>query len=164
MNADRVAWLVDRAEVSDTVTRYFFALDAYDWDAAGDCIADEFTLVTDVAGIQPTPVSRDDFIRDLRARNGGFTATIHLNPSHLVTVEGDTATVTAHMWSAHAVGPLPEDTAWGYGVFHLGLVRTAAGWRLASQRIDIAGTGGAGSLPDLFARAAQRLADGLGHP
>ena len=106
---------------------------------------------------------RDEYMRTLKERNGGFTATIHLNPDHLVTVDGDTAHVVAHMWAAHAVGPEPADSFWGYGIYDIHLARKGEGWQLTRQRIDLVGGGGAGSVPDVFARAMQRQADGQGH-
>jgi SnoaL-like domain len=162
MRRDPLQYLLDRADVSDTVKAYFMALDRFDWDTVAALVADEFTLETDAPGAVPYPVPREEYVNSVKARNGGFTGTIHLNPDHLVTVTGDTARVIAHMWAAHSVGPEPADSFWGYGIYEIHLVRTTGGWRLTSQRIDLLGGGGEGSPADIFARSAARQAAGLG--
>ncbi|MEV7393285.1 nuclear transport factor 2 family protein [Streptomyces sp. NPDC091215] len=164
MDKDALQHLVDKDQVSDTVKEYFWALDTFDWDSVAELVADEFMLDSDAPGAAPHAVPRDEFMRTLKARNGGFTHTIHINPDHLVTIDGDVATVRAHMWAAHSVGEEPGDTFWGYGMYEIELVRTPDGWRLTRQKITAVGTGGDGTPPDVFARSAQRQAAGLGHP
>jgi hypothetical protein len=163
MREDALQYLLDKTEVSDAVKAYFMALDRFDWDTVASLVADEFTLDADAPGAVPQAVPRDEFLRTLKERNGGFTATIHVNPDHLVTVDGDKAHVTAHAWAAHAVGTAPADVFWGYGFYDIDLIRGASGWQLSRQRIDIIGGGGEGSPADVFARSAQRQASGLGH-
>jgi hypothetical protein len=155
--------LVDKQAVSETVTAYFQALDRFDWPAVERLIADRFMLDSDAPGVAPRPVSREEFMTSLKARNGGFTATIHLNPGHLVTVDGDTAHLTAHMWAAHVAGPAATDGFWGYGLYDIDLARTEDGWQLTRQRIQVSGVGGEGKPADVFALSAQRQAAGEGH-
>jgi hypothetical protein len=163
MREDALQYLLDKTAVSDAVKAYFLALDRFDWDTVAGLVADEFTLDADAPGAVSQAVPREEFMRTLKERNGGFTATIHLNPDHLVTVDGDKAHVAAHMWAAHAVGTEPVDVFWGYGIYDIDLIRGAGGWLLSRQRIEVAGGGGEGSPPEVFARSAQRQASGLGH-
>jgi len=163
MREDALQYLLDKTAVSDAVKAYFIALDRFDWDTVASLVADEFTLAADAPGAVPHAVPRAEFMRTLKERNGGFTATIHLNPDHLVTVDGDKAHVTAHMWAAHAVGTAPADEFWGYGIYEIDLVRSGRGWQLSRQNIELTGGGGEGSPADVFARSAERQASGQGH-
>ncbi|MFK0111978.1 nuclear transport factor 2 family protein [Streptomyces sp. NPDC091217] len=163
MRADALQYLLDRAEVSDAVKRFFIALDRFDWAGVEREVADEFTLVANAPGTVAAPVPRAEFMRTLKARNGGFTGTIHLNPDHLVTVDGDRAHVTAHMWAAHMVGPDPKDVFWGYGIYEIDLIRDGERWLLSSQRIDMVRGEGEGDPADVFARAMARQDSGQGH-
>ncbi|MWA02956.1 hypothetical protein F8568_021760 [Actinomadura sp. LD22] len=162
MTNDAVQELIDRVQVADTVKEYFWALDHFDWDKVAELVADEFLLDSDAPGAAPHPVPRDEFMRTLKERNGGFTHTLHINAGHLVTLDGTTATVRAHMWAVHSVGDAPGDTFWGYGTYEFELVRDQGKWRLRRQKITVVGKGGEGSPPDIFARSAERYAAGLG--
>ena len=164
MTQERIRKLLDKSDVSETVKRYFLALDRFDWTTVAGLVDDTFMLESDAPGTEPRPVPRDEFMRTLVERNGGFTGTIHLNPDHVVTVDGDTAHVSAHMWAAHLVGAKPEDGFWGYGLYEIDLNRNADGiWRLSSQRIDLVGAGGEGVPAEIFARSAARQLAGEGH-
>jgi hypothetical protein len=159
---DPVQHLIDRAAVSDAVMRYFFALDRFDADAVRASIADTFTL--DAGPLAPPPVAKpaEEFIDELIARNWGFTATIHINPNHLVEIEGDTATVTAYMWGSQIVGDGPQECFWGYGIYEIDLVRTPDGWRLSALKVrPFRGEGG--EPPRIYQIAAERQAAGQGH-
>jgi SnoaL-like domain len=161
---DALQRLLDKSDVSETVRRYFLALDRFDWAAVAGLVADEFMLEADAPGAEPRPVPREEFIRTLIARNGGFTGTLHINPDHVVTIDGDRAHVSAHMWAAHMVGQAPKDGFWGYGLYEIDLARQADGrWQLVSQRIDIVGVGGEGTPADIFGRAMERQQAGDGH-
>ncbi|MBV6760419.1 nuclear transport factor 2 family protein [Rhodococcus opacus] len=163
MRDDALQYLLDKSDVADVVKSYFLALDRFDWKAVAGFVADEFMLDSDAPGAAAHPVPRDEYMRTLVERNGGFTATIHLNTGHLVTVDGDNAHVVAHMWAAHAVGQEPTDAFWGYGLYDIDLARSADGWKLTRQRITVVGMGGEGSPPDVFARSAARQSSGEGH-
>jgi hypothetical protein len=159
---DPVQYLIDRAAVSDTVARYFFALDRYDADAVRDTIADTFTLDAGQFAAPPAPQPAEEFIAELVERNWGFAGTIHINPNHLVELDGDSAKVTAYMWASHAVGDAPEDCFWGYGIYEIELVRTDDGWRLSALKIQPVRTEG-GDPSRIFRIAAERRAAGEGH-
>jgi hypothetical protein len=161
---DALQRLIDKSDVSETVKRYFLALDRFDWGTVASLVADEFTLEADAPGAEPRPVPRDEFMRTLIARNGGFTGTLHVNPDHIVTLDGDSAHVSAHMWAAHMAGPAAKDGFWGYGFYEIDLERQAGGhWQLVRQQIEIVGVGGEGTPADVFARAMERQKAGDGH-
>ena len=163
MPEDSVQHLLDRSAVSDTVKAYFFALDRYDWNGVAELVTDPFVLDANAPGAVADPLPTAEFLENLKARNGGFTATLHLNPDHIVTIDGDSAHVQAHIFAVHAVGPTSKDTCWGYGFTDVDLVRFDGKWKLRRQVLEIIGSGGDASGEDVFARAAARWAAGEGH-
>lgn len=161
MDAKLQLW-IDKAEASESVRRYFLALDRFDWDEVRRLVADEFQLIADAPGVAPTAVPREDFVRTLIERNGGFTGTFHINADHVVDITGDRAHVSAHMWAFHKVGEAPEDRLWGIGLYEIDLVRGPECWQLSAQKIQAIQGEGAGSPADIFGRAAERQKNGLG--
>ena len=97
-------WL-ERLEVSDTVHRYFLAMDEFDWAAAGEQLADRVTLDASAFDVPAREVSREQYLAELIARNGGYEVSLHMNADHVVDVDGDHARVRSHFFGAHSVGP-----------------------------------------------------------
>jgi hypothetical protein len=159
---ERLQYLLDRAEISDTVMRYFLALDRFDVDGVRNTLADEFTLDAGVLAAPPTAKPVDEFLDELVERNWGFVATMHMNPNHLVEIDGDSAQVTAYMFGSHIVGDAPEDCFWGYGTYTIDLVRLERGWRITKLVISPMRSEG-GDVGRIYAIAAQRQRDGQGH-
>jgi ketosteroid isomerase-like protein len=126
-------WL-DRLDVSDCVRRYFLAFDRFDWDEVGRLVADEMTLAA--PGLPAETSSREEFVERARRRNDGYDLTVHLNPDHVVTIDGDHAHVTSHLLVGHGVGTAPEGHFWGYGFFELELVRRSPGWAITACTVD----------------------------
>jgi len=156
-------YLLDRAAVSDVVLRFFEALDSFDTDAVRACLADEFTLDAGpqvTPNPEPQPVAQ--FIEGLVARNWGFESTAHLNPNHLIDLDGDRATVRANMWASHIVGEGPQDLFVSYGKYTIDLIRKGDSWRMTKLRIGAIRTEG-GAAADIYKAAADRLAAGEGH-
>jgi SnoaL-like domain len=158
-----LAYLLDRASISDTVMRYFFALDRFDSDAVRATLADPFTL--DAGGVLADPVAPkplDEFIVELVNRNWGFVSTAHINPNHLIEVDGDSAHVTASMFAAHIAGAAADEIFWGYGIYELDLIRAGEDWKIT--RLVISPVRAEGADPArVYAAAAGRRAAGKGH-
>lgn len=123
--------LADRGAVSDVVLGLARALDAKDWAACRRCFTDEIeTDYSDLRGEPPARVTADHFVALRRAALEPLK-TLHLSANHLVTVDGDRATCV----SAAVIHRFrPEDGARfdTYCAYTHGLVRTAAGWRIAA--------------------------------
>ena len=156
MNDASLQYLLDRQEISDTITRFFLAMDRKDWDGVRAVIADEFALDASAVLAESTAHKpAGQFLKELVARNGGFDASLHANPNHLATIDGDTAHATAYMMAAHWVGSSPEDRVWGYGYYDVDLVRTSQGWRMT--RLVLTTWHGEGGDPGrIFQIAAER--------
>jgi hypothetical protein len=104
----------ERLDVQQVVSRFFIAMDRFDWDAIGAVIDDQITLVAGAfVNSDPAPTSRDQFMEDLIARNGGFSlegcGSYHGNAGHVIDIIGADAVVRAHMFGSHWVGPTPQD-------------------------------------------------------
>lgn len=125
----------ERLDVQQVVSRFFLAMDRFDWDAIAAVVDDEMTLVAG-AYIEdpPAPASRDRFMQELIDRNAGFSlpghGSYHGNSGHVVDVDGDSAHVRSHMYGSHWVGPEPTDEFHVLGMYDVELRRTAHGWRI----------------------------------
>jgi hypothetical protein len=132
--------LSDRLDVSDVVTRYAFALDQADWGAFDSIFADEVVLLAPHVKAE-SRLARSDFVQLARDTVGGFEATHHLIPNHLVEVDGDSATCKAyaHAWHTVPTDPGVADYCLVRGFYEFGLVRTSDGWRIDRMVITFHG-------------------------
>jgi SnoaL-like domain len=125
----------ERLDVQQVVSRFFIDMDRFDWDAISTVIDDEITLIAGAfVKSEPAPTSRDQFMDELIARNGGFSlegsGSYHGNGGHVIDVRGDDAFVRAHMFGSHWVGSTAQDEFHSFGIYELALRRSAAGWRI----------------------------------
>ncbi|MGW0120345.1 nuclear transport factor 2 family protein [Streptomyces sp. NPDC003327] len=122
---------MDRPDVIDTCTRMAWYADARDWDRLAEVFADKVTLdYTSLNGGEPVTLAPAQIVEGWRTGLGAYAATHHLLGNHLVTVDGDTAECTATFQATHRK---TDDTLWTLGgTYRFGLVRTRAGWRIAS--------------------------------
>jgi hypothetical protein len=92
-----------------------------------------------VAAIPPMTVPLADYLEILRASFAPYLATHHAITGHVVTVDGDSATIHAHVRAEHW---LPDEVAAGgpnrwlvVGFYDNEAVRTADGWRLSLVKL-----------------------------
>ena len=150
-----MSYWIERLEISDSVRRYFLAMDEFDWDTASEQVAETIVLDAGSLAEPPRAVSREEYMSALVARNGGYLTTLHLNADHVVDVEGDTARVRANFFGAHGVGPNEADNYFAYGVYDIDLVREEGRWKIT--RLAVKPTRIHGGIPsDISARAAAR--------
>lgn len=129
----QLAWLVDRALISDLLIEFARALDERDWDAYAATYAVDGELA-----ISPTIAhhGRDgmaEFVAgSLSSYPGG---THHLSTNHAITIDGDHATTRSYLVAAHIFEP-PRH-ADGAGWYDCTLVRTDEGWRLTKVTLTI---------------------------
>ena len=133
--------LRDRLDVSDAVTRYAFALDQANWEALGSVFAEEVHLEMPHVEAGAPAISCREFVELARQTVGGFEATHHLIPNHLVEVDGDRAVCKAY---AHAWHSVPTDRGVAdyvlvRGFYEFGLVRTPNGWLIDRMVITFHG-------------------------
>ena len=142
MSDEQLQRLVDRADISDTITRYAFAQDKRDWGAFDRVFADEIYLdLSGHLGTPPSTVSKDEMLDLLRATLTGFEATHHLIPNHLIELDGDRADVQAYANAWHTVPTDPGVTDYCVvrAFYEFGLVRTPKGWLIDKMAVKVTG-------------------------
>lgn len=157
MDERRLQEVYDWNVISQTISRFFFALDGKDWDGLRNVIDDEFNLdASKLTGMPSVSKPADQFIDETAQRNGGFDGTLHLNTNHVVTVDGDHAVAQANMYAPHWVGPDVSDYYMSAGMYEVDLVRRSDGWRMTRLALTIwREEGDAGHV---YAIAAERFA------
>ncbi|MEA2178008.1 MAG: hypothetical protein QOG77_1305 [Solirubrobacteraceae bacterium] len=137
---DELRQLKDRLDVSDVITRYAFALDQCEWDEMERIWDDEVEV--DLPHVEAAEtVSRSAMIEMIRDTVGGFEATHHMIPNHLVTVDGDQATVKnyANAWHSVPTERGITDYCLIRGFYRWGLRRTEDGWRVNAMKVTFHG-------------------------
>jgi hypothetical protein len=124
-------YLLDRTQISETIVRYFNALDVRDWDAMRATLADTIDLdFSALFGDPRTVHDSDDFVTFARVVLSGFRHTQHISPNHVIEIDGDRARATAYMYAWHSVPAHGKggDTFTLRGSYDVGLVRVGDGW------------------------------------
>lgn len=126
--------LSDHLEIQDTVHRLAWSFDHSSWDALLDVLADEIVIdYTAMFGGQVETVPSTEQVQRWRAILEPLDGCQHAVSTLLVELRGDEASA-----SANILAWLRRDAAQGAplwhngGTWHLGLRRTAAGWRITS--------------------------------
>lgn len=136
--------LIDRADLIELMSRYADIADLKEFtELPGLVFTDPLTLdFESVAGIPPTTTPLAGYIEILRASFAPYTATHHAITGHVVDIDGDSATIHAHVRAEHW---LPDELAGGgpnrwlvVGFYDNEAVRTADGWRL--NRVKLTST------------------------
>jgi len=134
----------DRAELIELLGRYADSADLKEFDELPAHIyTDPVTLdFSSVADIPPMTTPLHDYVEILRATFGPFAATHHAITGHVIDVDGDRATIHAHVRAEHwlpaeLVGDGPN--CWlVVGFYDNEAVRTADGWRLSRVKLTAA--------------------------
>ncbi|MCS7475494.1 nuclear transport factor 2 family protein [Umezawaea endophytica] len=133
--------LADRAEIIELLGLYADIADQKEFtDLPRAVFTDPVTLdFSSVAAIPPMTVPLADYVEILRGSFAPYTATHHAITGHVVAVDGDSATVHAHVRAEHW---LPDEVAAGgpnrwlvVGFYDNEAVRTADGWRLSRVQL-----------------------------
>lgn len=125
----------DRDTVVETINRLFWYVDRRQWGELQTVLADEVLLdYTSLSGGDPAGVSAPDIIAAWHASLGGLAATQHLVSNHLVTLDGDSAEVTAQFIATHLLPNSHGGPTWTLGGHYLfELQRTAdENWRITA--------------------------------
>lgn len=155
--ADAVQRLIDRCDVSDAFKRYCFAIDWSDWALLRSTLADEFVFVNSLVADSGASKTPDEFVDDVRARTMAFDGSLHLNPDHLVTVDGDRAHIDCYMDAHHWIGAGADEIhIRGIGHYHVDLIRADDGWKLSRLRLAVAREEGS---PEIWQIAERRRSD-----
>jgi SnoaL-like domain len=133
--------LTDRADLVELLGRYADLSDLKEYTRLPrlvftDPVAIDFESVV---GSPATTLPLDDYIEAVRTAFAGFTATHHAITGHVVDIDGDSATIHAHVRAEHWRPDKLADgrfTRWlVVGFYDNEAVRTPDGWRLSSVRL-----------------------------
>ncbi|GLY99416.1 nuclear transport factor 2 family protein [Actinoplanes sp. NBRC 103695] len=128
--------LADRADLIELLGRYADIADLKEYtELPGLVFTDPLTLdFSSVADIPPMTVPLAGYVETLRGAFAPYTATHHTITGHVVTIDGDRATIHAHVRAEHW---LPDEPArWlVVGFYDNEAVRTPDGWRLSRVKL-----------------------------
>ncbi|RFU82218.1 nuclear transport factor 2 family protein [Streptomyces triticagri] len=134
----------DRAELIQLFGHYADIADRKEFDELpGRVLTDPLTLdFESVSGIPPMEVPLAEYVEVLRGSFAPFTATHHAITGHVVELDGDRATIHAHVRAEHWV---PAEVADGgpdrwlvVGFYDNEAVRTPDGWRFSRVQLTAA--------------------------
>jgi hypothetical protein len=127
----------DRDQLVELTARYATMADTKSWDELPrSVLCEEFACDFSSLGTPPMTVSRDAWCRQSAQAFAGWSATHHSITNHRIVVDGDRATIRAHVRAEHWAPP--EVAAGGpncwlvVGFYDDVAVRTSDGWRLSS--------------------------------
>jgi 3-phenylpropionate/cinnamic acid dioxygenase small subunit len=140
MTDDRLQRLIDEADLRDLIHRYAFGLDLQDWELWRTVFADEVTM--DMSDYQPEPAPRpapaDRVVANAQVLFAGLERSQHFIGSHRYAIDGDRATITAHMRAEHWLHTgRGSDRYTMFGTYTDEAVRTADGWKLERVRLRL---------------------------
>ena len=140
MNEALLQRLADESDLRDLIHRYAFGLDTKDWVLWRSVFADE--VVMDMSDYQPEAPPRaapaDLVVKNAAVLFAGLERSQHLMGSHRYKIDGDRATITAHMRAEHWL-----DTGKGgdrytmFGTYTDDAIRTPDGWKLIRVKLAL---------------------------
>jgi len=134
---------IDRAELLELLARYASIPDTNDWvELPTTVFTDE--ILWDFESLNGEParvVSRSVVMSELAAGFAAFEATHHATTNHIVTVDGDVATIRAHIraehWLRRDLVPSGDNRWTVVGFYDDEAIRTPDGWRLRAVRLSV---------------------------
>jgi len=143
MNALTPQLLIDRAEISDLLSRYATAVDTRNWPLFRSCFTDD--VVCDATSVSPGLLHRgiEKLLASVQQSVEGLDATQHIITNHTYDIHGDKAKCSSYLHAQHV---FRNSFGGGHhtlaGYYDYDMVRTPEGWKIKSYRLTITwGTG-----------------------
>ncbi len=153
-SAERLALLVDRQDILDTVTRFARAMDRFDRELF--LSAFHADAVIDAGSYVGGPAELYDWARDLH--DAGQSATLHNLLNHSCEVDGDVAHAETYYLF---IGRNRDETNWSAGGRYLDrFERRDGAWRIAFRRTTLEWSGLVPTTPLPFADVPDLNASG----
>ena len=123
----------DRLEIQDLIARYSHAIDDRDWDALDRVfIPDAVIDYSELGGSKADLASTKVFLAQAMP---AFPAFQHLSATTRLDIEGDRAKARTILFNPMVMMHEGEERVFFIGLWYWDeLVRTPAGWRIASRR------------------------------
>uniref|UniRef100_A0A832H6J4 Nuclear transport factor 2 family protein n=1 Tax=Oscillatoriales cyanobacterium SpSt-402 TaxID=2282168 RepID=A0A832H6J4_9CYAN len=137
----------DRDAIINAVNQIAIMADLRNWDACRDAFSDRVeTDYTSLTGGQPSTVNAEDLVNGWKNFfSQTFKVTQHLIGSHVVTIQGDTATCLSNFQAHHVYLDSVKGTWTLGGVYEHGLIQTPQGWQV--NRMKMTWTWESGNRP-----------------
>jgi hypothetical protein len=136
-----LAALTDREELVELLARYASIADTNDFDELPQTVFTDRVIwdFESVGAGRPVEIERGKFMEQLRTFFADWQATHHAITNHRIRLDGDVASVRAHVHAEHWLPPdvAPQDrNRWlVVGFYDNEAVRTRDGWRLSKVRL-----------------------------
>jgi hypothetical protein len=157
-----VSETTDREELVELLARYASIADTRDFDELPRTVfTDRVVCDFESTGAgAPFEIERDAYMEILREVFAEWPATHHAITNHQIRVDGDVATIRAHVQAQHWLSPdaaSPGRNRWlVVGFYDDEAVRTPEGWRLGKVRLTVTYEEHPERLDSSDARARQR--------
>lgn len=140
--------------IQNVVIQMLFAIDSLQWGELRTYLAEEVQIdYTSLFGGEAQTLSADALLAQWRSLLPGFEATQHMTGPVIVTSgDANAAVAEAHVRGYHY---LDRDTWMVAGHYTMRMVRTNAGWKIASIRLDVYRQEGNTGLPALAMERAK---------
>ncbi len=138
-----MAGLSDRDELVELMARYASMADTKDFDELPKTVLTDPVIgdFESVGAGPPSEVTREAFAQQLKTFFAGWQATHHSITNHRVSIDGDNATIRAHVHAQHwlppEVAPHGRNRWLVVGFYDNEAVRTPDGWRLTRVRLTM---------------------------
>ncbi|MBT3331341.1 MAG: nuclear transport factor 2 family protein [Rhodospirillaceae bacterium] len=113
----KVQLLLDRADISQVLYTYATAIDTRNFDLLATCFTADLEADFRSFGSREIIKGRDNWLPIIQGTIEGLDATQHLTGNHVITVDGDSATLVAYLQALHRLDTArsdPEYTVGGY--------------------------------------------------
>jgi SnoaL-like domain len=162
-----VGIIEDRFALMELLAKYASIPDEKNFDGVFDVFADSVRWDFESIGNgPPSMVTPADIKAWLLPGFTGFAATHHAITGHRISVDGDHATIRAHIHAEHWIDPaLAGDgpTCWvAVGFYDDEAVRTIDGWRISGVRLTVTHSTGIEVVPIAIAHGLELL--GIAEP
>jgi hypothetical protein len=130
----------DRDELVELMSRYANMPDTQNWDELPRWVfCDEITCDFSALGAPVTTISRDAWCQRTKQAFAGWTATHHAISNLRIAIDGDRATIQAHICTGLPPRSRPADrtAGWMVGFYDDVAARTPEGWRLSSVKLTL---------------------------
>ena len=137
MSEATVAWLADRARISDLLYSFASSLDTQNWREYIDNYADGgFVELPDPTSCTSATFTlhKEQMLELLPKSLGRYRGTHHISTNHQIILAGDEATSRSYLQAVHITGA-PTDHWTAGGWYDCRYRRTSTGWKFTSVKL-----------------------------
>lgn len=147
-------------DITNTIARWFAAVDRHDWQAAERLMTADFDLDYSSFGGGPAATCKSgDVLAGWATRLPGFDATHHQFGNLDVEQNGQTADMHSYVTATHFIESEKDGPLWTVvGTYDLSMIRDGNAWLLSGCRFNFRYQEGNAALPELATQRVRELA------